>query len=51
MLSSMCDPSESKMAVVVEAVSQTWQDFKRDKSLKKLSYNEQQIHKFEKSEQ
>jgi hypothetical protein len=40
--------SESKIRVVVDQVNQTWLDFKRDKSLKKLSHNEQQIHRFEK---
>lgn len=38
-----------KADVLLNAVKQTALDFARDRNLKKLSFNEEQIHKFEKS--
>ena len=35
--------------MLVKAVRKTLSDFSRDRSLKRLSFNEEQIHKFDKS--
>ncbi|KAI8485555.1 hypothetical protein Bbelb_367490 [Branchiostoma belcheri] len=42
------DRSVERTAYVLEKVVATYLQFKKDKSLKRLSYNEEQIHKFEK---
>ena len=45
-----CDDFSAKKAeLLVKALRQTLSDFCRDRSLKRLSYNEEQIHKFDKS--
>ena len=41
--------SINKVDYLCRACKQTLDDFRRDRSLKKLSYNEEQIHKFDKS--
>jgi len=40
--------SAKKVEMLVKALQQTLSDFSRDRSLKRLSFNEEQIHKFDK---
>jgi len=42
------DKCVAKLQVLLDSVSATAQQFKKDKTLKRLSYNDEQIHKFEK---
>jgi len=39
--------SAKKAELLVKALRQTLSDFSRDRSLRRLSYNEEQIHKFD----
>ena len=45
----MIDCSREKLEILCKAVQQTMNDFKRNKQARRLTYNEEQIHKFEKS--
>ena len=40
--------STPKAEILIESLRQSWTDFTRDRHLKRLSFNEEQIHKFEK---
>jgi len=40
--------STKKAEMLVKALEQTLSDFSRDRKLKRLSFNEEQIHKFDK---
>lgn len=42
------DKSTQKMAFLLEKITEVHQQYKKDRSMGKLNYNEEQIHKFEK---